>query len=120
VSDHRLQRYDADADAGAAGQYTDYPFAGWVQTLTDPDLAEMIDDNAFLTEMFVSVYDPSRISSDFIFNRAPLDTEYRDVVYESTDVSGFVVLAVIAVAVIAVLAGVFALWRRRATSSTLR
>ena len=110
VADHRLQRTDPDA----AGQYTDYPFAGWVRTAADADLVEMIGDNAFLTEMSVSIPDPSRITSDFTFERAPRDTEYRSVIYESTDVSGYVVMAAIALLMVAiVVVAVLLLWRRR-------
>ncbi|GLP73865.1 hypothetical protein TUM20983_09750 [Mycobacterium antarcticum] len=116
VSEHRLQRTDPDA----AGQYTDYPFAGWVRTASDADLAEMIGGSAFLTEMYVDVYDPSRITSDFTFERAPQDTEYRAVVHETTDVSGYVVLAGVALIVIAiVLLAVVLLWRRRRVARPL-
>ncbi|HYO01791.1 MAG TPA: DUF2330 domain-containing protein [Mycobacterium sp.] len=117
VSDHRLQRTDPDA----AGQYTDYTFAGWVETATNADLAEMVGDNAFLTEMFVSIYDPSKITADFTFERAPQDTEYRDVVYESTNVSGFVLLAGIALIVVtALIVAVFVMWRLRTSRRFLR
>jgi hypothetical protein len=111
-----LQRSDPDT----AGQFTDYPFAGWVKTATDFDLAEMIGGNAFLTEMLVSIRDPSQITSDFTFARAPLDTEYRDVVYESTDVSGFVESAGIALAVIVASVVGLVLWRRRSSRRRLR
>ena len=74
----------------------------------------MIGGGAFLTEMSVSIYDPSRITSDFSFERAAPDTEYRAVVYESVDVSGYVLLAVVAFVVVAALAiGVVVIWRRR-------
>jgi hypothetical protein len=116
VSEHRLQRSDPDT----ASQFIDYPFAGWVRTATDSDLAEMIGGNAFLTEMFVSIRDPSQITSDFTFARAPLDTEYRDVVYESTDVSGFVELAGIALAVIVASVVGLVLWRRRSSRRRLQ
>jgi len=110
VSDHRLQRPDPDT----AGQYTDYPFAGWVTSANDTDLAQMIGGRAFLTELFVSVYDPSQIESDFTFERAPQDTEYRAVVYESTDVSGYVVAVIIGLVVVLASSIVgLLLWRRR-------
>jgi hypothetical protein len=118
VSDHRLQRTDPDSVTDSAGQRIDYPFAGRVQNATDADLGRMVGGGAFLTEMFVSIYDPSRITSDFTFGRAAQDTEYRAVVYESVDVSGYVLLAVVVFVVVAALAIVVAvIWRRRRVSS---
>jgi uncharacterized membrane protein len=73
----------------------------------------MVGEKAFLTEVSVSIQDPSRIGSDFTFESAPQDVEYRAVVYESVDVSGYALLNAYAVAVILALAVVSVLVRLR-------
>jgi hypothetical protein len=87
LSDHRQQRTDADAAAGA-GQSVQVQFAGNISAdVRDPLLRELTENHGgYLTKMQVNIPKPTQISSDFTFGDAANDDAYRQVIYVDRDV----------------------------------
>ncbi|MFE6924100.1 DUF2330 domain-containing protein [Nocardia sp. NPDC057663] len=111
-SDHRVARIDADT----ATQSTITEFASPISELTDPDLKALAAGKNYLTELSVSIPQPSTITSDFTLAAASKDDTVRDRVVsrEYVEILGFpagYVLIIAGLSVIGVIAG--AVLRRR-------
>lgn len=85
LADHRLERSDPDADE----QNTNVNFAGRIFDVTSPELATLVGDGAYLTEMSTYISDPEQITSDFVFTQASNDDDYQQVRYVTEDVRIF-------------------------------
>lgn len=85
LSEHRQRRSDADADT----QSVDTEFAGRIDGVRDPDLADLVGSGAYLTRLSTFIGDPKQISSDFEFSNAATDEEYVRYRYVSQDVRIF-------------------------------
>jgi hypothetical protein len=107
LGEHRMQRTDPDA----AAQRVEVDYAGSVAGRAhDPTLTELAGHGAFLTKISVDISDPSAITSDFEFGRAPNDDAFQQVVYRdrSVDVTPFVFFGgLLLVFVVAVAVGIF-------------
>jgi hypothetical protein len=73
---HRVARSDADRDT----QVERFDFAGRIHP-RDARLAQLAHDGAYLTA-FTYAADPSRITRDFTFERAPSDEPHQRVIIE--------------------------------------
>lgn len=71
---HEIQR----EDHAITGQSTSYFFAGRVEA-HDPDLKQLSSSgNDYLTGIFVTVWQPAALSSDFLLVRSPADVPFRE------------------------------------------
>jgi uncharacterized protein DUF2330 len=60
-------------------------FAGPIDRSASPALADYAADAAFLTRWKNTIWDPAAIESDYIFEQAPADTPFQQVVYRTRD-----------------------------------
>lgn len=60
-------------------------FAGRIDRSASPALADYAGDAAFLTRWKNTIWDPAAIESDYIFEQAPADTPFEQVVYRTRD-----------------------------------
>lgn len=60
-------------------------FAGRIDRSASPALADYAGDAAFLTRWKNTIWDPAAIESDYIFEQAPADTPFQQVVYRTRD-----------------------------------
>lgn len=115
LSDHRQQRTDADAAAGAA-QSVQVEFAGNISAdVRDPLLRELTANRGgYLTKMQVNIPKPAQISSDFAFGNAANDDAYRQVICVDRDVvipielivfAGFLFMVIAATVIVLVVRG---------------
>jgi hypothetical protein len=68
-----------------AGDRPTLEFAGTVEQRDSPALADFVDDAAFLTRWKNTIFDPAAIEGDYIFEQAPSDTPFQQVVYRTRD-----------------------------------
>jgi hypothetical protein len=68
-----------------AGDRPTLEFAGPVEQRDSPALADFVDDAAFLTRWKNTIFDPAAIEGDYIFEQAPSDTPFQQVVYRTRD-----------------------------------
>lgn len=107
LADHRMD----PAAVPVAGERPSLEFAGRVEPPNvSPALADYVGDAAFLTRWKNNIIDPASIDGDYVFEPAPSDTAFQQVIYRTRnhgDLTGLILLAVIAsgVVVIAVLLG---------------
>lgn len=75
LGEHRVRRADPDVP----NQVTEVEFAGRLAETDDPLLRELTAGGTdYLTELAVSITEPSRITSDFTFADADSDAEHRE------------------------------------------
>lgn len=104
LSQHRMQRTDADA----ATQDVAVDYAGPIGGRTnDETLTELTRHNPYLTRISTTITDPASIATDFTFGPAPTDDPYQRVIRgaEPAD-DGAVLAAIAASAIVVVLAAV--------------
>ncbi|MFE7802679.1 DUF2330 domain-containing protein [Nocardia sp. NPDC057440] len=83
LSNHRLQRTDADAGS----QSSSVGFAGRITDIGDPALKQLADNgHDYLTEFSISIAEPTAITTDFTFEAAPTDHGYHRVIHRTEDV----------------------------------
>src|ERR1700758_567669 len=103
---HRMQRTDPDG----AAQRVQVDYAGSIAgRAQDATLTELAGQGAFLTKISVEISDPSAITSDFEFGRAPNDDAFQQVVYQdrNVDVTPFVLVGGLLVIVVVVAVAIF-------------
>ncbi len=69
-----------------------------------PALADYVGDGAFLTRWKNTIFDPSQIDGDYVFEQAPSDSAYQQVIFRTRDhgdVTGLILLGVLLVGGIA-------------------
>ncbi len=65
-----------------------------------PALAEYVGDAAFLTRWKNTIFDPASIDGDYVFEQAPSDSTYQQVIYRTRDrgdLTGLILLGVLGV-----------------------
>ena len=67
------------------GRQADLEFAGHIERSDSPALADFVGDAAFLTRWKNTIFDPAAIEGDYIFEQAPADTPFQQVVYRTRD-----------------------------------
>ena len=77
-------RMDPSTLPGPADKPT-LEFAGWIDRSAYPALADYAGNAAFLTRWKNTIWDPTAIESDYIFEQAPADTPFQQVVYRTRD-----------------------------------
>lgn len=110
LADHRVRK---DASFGDSH----IPFADWVEPDSieeDSPIRPFVSGRLFLTKFEERIWDPSQIDADYVFDFAPNDEPYRDVIYEPVyeflGINTFVwLLCLICLAGLAVLASPIAL-----------
>jgi hypothetical protein len=109
LSDHRVQRTDADADH----QTSSVDFAGRISDIGDADLKQSAGNGRdYLTALSISIGNPTAISTDFTFAAAATDEDYREVIYRTKNVeilglpAGLVILGAATLAAIGVVLAV--------------
>jgi hypothetical protein len=102
---HQTQRTDGDA----AKQSTRLEFAGRIRNTSDPDLKQLTGKNRYLTELRVSIREPSAITTDFTFASNDSAGNYRQRIHHTEDIKilGFYAGPIIYVAVLLVTAALF-------------
>src|ERR1700752_1521712 len=83
-----------------------------------PALAAYVGDGAFLTQWNDYIYEPELIDGDYVFEPAASDTPFQHVIYRTRDhgdITGLVLLALLASCVVALIV-VLARRRRRNAS----
>ena len=68
-----------------AGDKPTLEFAGPVERSDSPALADFVGDAAFLTRWKNTIFDPAAIEGDYIFEQAPADTPFQQVIYRTRD-----------------------------------
>jgi hypothetical protein len=68
-----------------AGDKPTLEFAGHIERSDSPALADFVGDAAFLTRWKNTIFDPATIEGDYIFEQAPADTPFQQVVYRTRD-----------------------------------
>lgn len=68
-----------------AGEAPTLEFAGPVERSDSPALADFGGDAAFLTRWKNTIVDPAAIEGDYIFEQAPADTPFQQVIYRTRD-----------------------------------
>jgi hypothetical protein len=115
LADHRMD----PESVPVAGQKPSLEFAGHVERADlSPALAGYVGSGAFLTQWNDYIYEPELIDGDYVFEPAASDTPFQHVIYRTRDhgdITGLVLLAVLASCVV-VLIVVLARRRRRKAS----
>jgi len=100
LADHRM---DPTA-VPVAQERPSLEFAGpIVPAAASAALADYIDGGAFLTRWKNNIFDPSAIDGDYVFEQAPSDTDFQQVIYRTRDrgdITGVILLALIATGVV--------------------
>ncbi len=71
-----------------------------------PTLAEYVGDAAFLTRWKNTIFDTVSIDGDYVFEQAPSDSAYQQVIYRTRDrgdLTGLILLGVLGVGAVAIL-----------------
>ena len=80
-------------------------FAGRIEPGRRPAaLADYVGDGAFLTRWKNTIFDPAAIDGDYVFEQAPSDSAYQQVIYRTRDrgdITGLILLALIGVSGVA-------------------
>ena len=79
LAEHRM---DPSA-VPVAGDKPTLEFAGRVERSASPALADYVGDAAFLTRWKNTIFDPAAIEGDYLFEQAPADTPYQQVIYRT-------------------------------------
>jgi hypothetical protein len=108
LADHRM---DPSA-VPVADEAPTLEFAGRIDRSVSPALADYVGDGAFLTRWKNTIWDPAAIQGDYIFERAPSDTPFQQVIYRTRDRGHLTYLIVVASIGVAGLAGALLLIRR--------
>ena len=87
-------------------------FAGPIDRGASPALADYIGDAAFLTRWKNTIYEPSAIEGDYIFEQAPSDTTFQQVIYRTRDRGHITYLILVASIGIAGVTGAVLMIRR--------
>ena len=102
LADHRM---DPTA-LPVAGEKPSLEFAGRIEEAdVSPALADYVDDGAFLTRWKNQIFEPASIDGDYVFEQAPSDSTYQQVIYRTRDhgdVTGLILLAVLGVGVVVI------------------
>ena len=76
-------------------------FAGPIGSAdVSPALAEYVGDAAFLTRWKNTIFEPASIDGDYVFEQAPSDITYQEVIYRTRDrgdLTGLILLGVLGV-----------------------
>jgi hypothetical protein len=117
LADHRM---DPNA-VPVADQKPSLEFAGHVERAdVSPALAAYVGDGAFLTRWNDHIYEPEFIDGDYVFEPAASDTPFQHVIYRTRDhgdLTGLILLAVLASGVVALIVVVARRARARKTSA---
>ena len=117
LADHRM---DPKA-MPVADQKPSLEFAGHVERAdVSPALAAYVGDGAFLTRWNDDIYEPESIDGDYVFEPAASDTPFQHVIYRTRDhgdLTGLILLAVLASGVVALIVVVARRARARKTSA---
>ena len=81
LADHRM---DPSA-VPVAGEAPSLEFAGRVERSDSPALDDYVGDGAFLTRWKNTIWDPAAIQGDYVFEQAPSDTPFQQVIYRTRD-----------------------------------
>jgi hypothetical protein len=87
-----------------AGDEPTLEFAGPIERSDSPALADFVGDAAFLTRWKNTIFDPEAIEGDYVFEQAPADTPFQQVVYRTRDrghITYLILVAAIGVAGVA-------------------
>ncbi|MGZ8813574.1 MAG: DUF2330 domain-containing protein [Mycobacterium sp.] len=95
-----------------AGDNPTLEFAGPVERSDSPALADFVGDAAFLTRWKNTIFDPAAIEGDYIFEQAPADTPFQQVVYRTRDRGHITYLILVASIGVACVAAAVLLIRR--------
>ena len=117
LADHRM---DPKA-MPVADQKPSLEFAGHVERAdVSPALAAYVGDGAFLTRWNDHIYQPDSIDGDYVFEPAAADTPFQHVIYRTRDhgdLTGLILLAVLASGGVALIVVVARRARARKTSA---
>jgi hypothetical protein len=108
LADHRM---DPSA-VPVAGDKPTLEFAGPIARSDFPALADFVADAAFLTRWKNTIFDPGAIEGDYIFQQAPADTQFQQVVYRTRNRGHITYLILVGSIGVAGLAGTVLLIRR--------
>jgi hypothetical protein len=115
LADHRMD----PESVPVAGQKPSLEFAGHVERADlSPALAGYVGDGAFLTQWNDYIYQPELIDGDYVFQSAASDTPFQHVIYRTRDhgdITGFVLVAVLASCVVVLIAALARRRRRKAS-----
>jgi hypothetical protein len=103
LAEHRMD----PAAVPVADEKPSLAFAGPVEHAdVSPALADYVGDAAFLTRWRNTIFDPASIDGDYVFEQAPSDSTYQQVIYRTRDrgdVTSLILLGVLGVGAIATL-----------------
>ncbi len=81
LAEHRMD----PAAVPVAGEPPSLEFAGRIDPGDAPALADYVGDGAFLTRWKNTIFEPATITGDYIFEQAPSDTPFQQVIYRTRD-----------------------------------
>ena len=87
-------------------------FAGRIDRSASPALADYAGDAAFLTRWKNTIWEPTAIDGDYLFEQASSDTPFQQVIYRTRDRGHITYLVLVATIGIAGLAGAVLVIRR--------
>lgn len=97
LAEHRMD----PAVVPVADEKPSLEFAGPIgSTEVSPALAEYVGDAAFLTRWKNTIFEPGSIDGDYVFEQAPSDSTYQQVIYRTRDrgdLTGLILLGVLGV-----------------------
>ena len=108
LAEHRM---DPSA-VPVTGEKPTLEFAGRIERSDSPALADYVGDGAFLTRWKNTIWDPAAIGGDYIFEQAPSDTPFQQVIYRTRDRGHITYLILVASIGVAGLAGAVLVIRR--------
>jgi hypothetical protein len=101
----------------AAHERPSLGFAGPIESGdVSPALAEYVGGTAFLTRWTNTIFDPGSIDGDYVFEQAPSDSTYQQVIYRTRDrgdVTGLILLGTLGVGAIVILVALLRLAMRK-------